>query len=302
MNQHRIVFIVGMHRSGTSVLSQSIALFGYSHGEKSMRPDRFNPDGYWEDEDIVAFNDRMLKSMDMSWDAISFTSDTLERLQPFEDEAQALLYKKISAYPQYVIKDPRLCLLLNFWLHVAHQLTIPHHIVYIFRHPESVIQSLIFRNEFHRGKGDLLYFQYNFHALKQLQHQTFLSISFEDFAEKTTDQLRKMATFLGVEKSERELQQAAEKILKPEYIHTATKKREHLQMHSISSALYNRLVTRNESEHTFDLDNPDFKDMTANFPRLHDLCDYIRQLEVRHTFWADVARQRLEIIEANRIS
>ena len=57
------VFVLGMHRSGTSVATRLINLLGVPAPieEDLLPPDRGNPTGYWESSSLVAYNDRLLE-------------------------------------------------------------------------------------------------------------------------------------------------------------------------------------------------------------------------------------------------
>ena len=66
----KIIAIIGMHRSGTSVLSRCMRIFGAELGDKIIDPGPDNPKGYWEDEDILNLNIEMLSFLGTTWDSI----------------------------------------------------------------------------------------------------------------------------------------------------------------------------------------------------------------------------------------
>ena len=53
------VFVLGMHRSGTSAVTRLISLLGLGTPpeEDLVQPTDENPKGFWESESLVAFND-----------------------------------------------------------------------------------------------------------------------------------------------------------------------------------------------------------------------------------------------------
>ena len=57
MKDTKLFVILGMHRSGTSVVSRGLKVLGVDLGNRLIVPDKFNPKGYWEDLDINQFND-----------------------------------------------------------------------------------------------------------------------------------------------------------------------------------------------------------------------------------------------------
>ena len=52
----KVVLILGMHRSGTSVLSAGLQSMGVYLGDKLFSPESDNPKGNYENEKIVCFS------------------------------------------------------------------------------------------------------------------------------------------------------------------------------------------------------------------------------------------------------
>lgn len=61
------VLVLGMHRSGTSVLTRAIALLGASLPSDLHPPGADNPDGYWEPAGLQRINDRLLQAAGSAW-------------------------------------------------------------------------------------------------------------------------------------------------------------------------------------------------------------------------------------------
>jgi hypothetical protein len=62
MNGPRIVCVLGMHRSGTSVVTRVLNLLGVFLGpeDRLIRPATDNPRGFWEHGPIMRLNQRIL--------------------------------------------------------------------------------------------------------------------------------------------------------------------------------------------------------------------------------------------------
>ena len=57
----RLVVVLGMHRSGTSAVTRGLLATGISFGENLLQPlIGVNEKGFWEDLDILEFNERLL--------------------------------------------------------------------------------------------------------------------------------------------------------------------------------------------------------------------------------------------------
>ena len=67
-NQRTAIFVLGMHRSGSSALAGAVHLLGAAAPRTLMPSDMANPRGYWESEKIVAVHDEILQSVGSSWE------------------------------------------------------------------------------------------------------------------------------------------------------------------------------------------------------------------------------------------
>src|SRR5258706_8380174 len=66
-----IICVLGMHRSGTSLLARILNLLGVDLGPAEVlttEPIAHNPKGYWEHHEITAISDAILKRYGGSWD------------------------------------------------------------------------------------------------------------------------------------------------------------------------------------------------------------------------------------------
>ena len=136
------VFVLGMHRSGTSAATRLVNLLGFRAPaeEDLLPPDVGNPTGYWESTSLVDFNDKLLEALgsDMSCPAaFSPGWERDPRLDPFYPKAVELFDRVFSA-PPWVFKDPRNCLTLAFW---ARALAIEPMVVLMLRNPCEIVAS-----------------------------------------------------------------------------------------------------------------------------------------------------------------
>ena len=68
--QQTCILILGMHRSGTSALSGVLSMLDVYLGTNNMPGDKHNQKGYFENNNIVPLNEKLLKSIDSKWDDI----------------------------------------------------------------------------------------------------------------------------------------------------------------------------------------------------------------------------------------
>ena len=62
--------VLGMHRSGTSAVTQVLALAGAALPENLMAGDEHNSRGYFEPWKIALFNDQRLRAGGTAWDDV----------------------------------------------------------------------------------------------------------------------------------------------------------------------------------------------------------------------------------------
>jgi hypothetical protein len=139
------LLVLGMHRSGTSALAGLIVRLGM-HGPRTLiPPNEFNPLGYWESEPIVQFHDRVLHAAGSSWDAWA-PLDTSFDAGPFASELTRILDAEFGSTPSFVVKDPRMCRFVPFWLGALAESGITPSAILIVRDPVDVSRSLATRD------------------------------------------------------------------------------------------------------------------------------------------------------------
>src|SRR6185312_9389345 len=149
-NRKQALLVIGMHRSGTSVLTRLINLHGVTLGSDLLQAAADNETGFWENQHVVRFHERLLAALGSSWDdPRELREGWLEqvRVAGFRDELVALITGEFGDAPIWAIKDPRLCRLLPLWLKVLGWLDIEPKLIFAMRHPGEVVGSLMQRNE-----------------------------------------------------------------------------------------------------------------------------------------------------------
>ncbi len=113
------IFILGMHRSGTSVVTRLINLMGADFGpeELSTGANPENPKGFWERRDVRDENDAVLWSSGADWWKVADFS--LERV-PVDAQKRfsrnvPKIIRDLDTHRPWVVKEPRLCLLFPMW-------------------------------------------------------------------------------------------------------------------------------------------------------------------------------------------
>ena len=173
------IIVLGMHRSGTSCITGSLELSGAHAGYNSdltgVSPE--NPKGFWERRDIRNFCDTVFHGCDADWWKLSqFSVANI----PFEVKDKAITLaqpaiRSLNVHHPWVIKEPRLCVLLPILLELLNHPACVH----IVRNPLEVAHSLKVRNGFSLQQGIALWEVYNHMAIQNTHHLKVIRIRYE---------------------------------------------------------------------------------------------------------------------------
>src|SRR5262245_51351041 len=128
VTKQRIVCVLGMHRSGTSLLARLLNLLGVELGENHLlnnEPVSANPKGHWEHRELSAINDALLDHYGGTWDKPpQFPSGWQNdpALYDLRLRAHTLVNDQFRDYTLWGWKDPRTCLTLPFWQELLSEL------------------------------------------------------------------------------------------------------------------------------------------------------------------------------------
>lgn len=112
------LIVLGMHRSGTSMLTRLINMMGAYVGpeNKLIGFDERNLKGYWERADVFPVNDVILRSRECSWSNLAdWDMSSAPPLSQQESRVIKTIVLRMDAFRPWVMKDPRLCLTLPCW-------------------------------------------------------------------------------------------------------------------------------------------------------------------------------------------
>jgi len=197
----RVVVVLGMHRSGTSVLARGLQVLGVELGQNLMPALPANPKGYWEDRDIYNLNERILAALSRNWRSPGLIDDSVwnsSALEPFVSEAKQLLDSRFGKFELWGFKDPRTCLLLPFWQPVFRELGLEAGYVISLRNPLSVAGSLWARDAMVEELSYLLWLQHLVAAFKYTENQRRLVVDYDELLKAPHRQICRIAKALGL--------------------------------------------------------------------------------------------------------
>src|SRR5215831_10796686 len=120
--KRQIVVVLGMHRSGTSLLANLLTVLGVDLGENLLNADLNNQAGYWEQKDICRTQDDLLQQLGRRWigpaGTVPFPAAwwQLPEIIPFKKRLTEIVRTEISkTNGLWGFKDPRTSRLLPLW-------------------------------------------------------------------------------------------------------------------------------------------------------------------------------------------
>jgi hypothetical protein len=166
------IIVLGMHRSGTSLVANLLHSWGAYVGDKQklLQADTHNQQGYWEYIPLVEFNQEMLESISADWFIPPDVDgqkvlETRYSVSAYRRKAQQLIDSMQLHNTHWMWKDPRLAILLPFWKKVWGDVIY----VIVIRHPFETALSLKKRYHFPISASLLLWQLYMLAILKNTE-------------------------------------------------------------------------------------------------------------------------------------
>ena len=193
--------VLGMHRSGTSMVSRMLEAGGVSFGsDKNLAgPGADNELGYWENLEIRSINEELLERYGGDWRCPpAFSADAFsgKSNDDLRERARASLDLLSASASCWSMKDPRMSLLLSFWQPL---LSSPPRAVLCLRHPFAVAASLSKRNHISKELAGFLWQEYTASACKGLVDVAadVLVVSYEQVLENPQTEVQRWIRFFA---------------------------------------------------------------------------------------------------------
>jgi hypothetical protein len=161
--RRQAILVLGMHRSGTSAVAGVMAGLGASAPKTQMAADEHNAKGYLESTAIHEFNDRILASAGSNWrDWEPFDPHWMDSpfAAGFAAEFPDLIQSEFGDAKTLLVKDPRICRLVPFWVEQLRAIDVEPKAILVVRHPLEVASSLAKRNSFSLRVSLLIWLRY----------------------------------------------------------------------------------------------------------------------------------------------
>jgi len=222
----RVAVILGMHRSGTSLLAKLLHELGVDLGTNLMPADEWNEAGYWERKDILALHERILEALNLRWDHPRLTLPLPAgwKDRPAIQELKIKLAKIVRSEVGrsdglWGFKDPRTAVLLPLWSEIFEELGIDPVYLLAVRHPGAVAASLRKRNGIPSYHAQLLWLKTNLDALSFCGNNVCAVVDYDRWFRSGLKQAQSVLAALDLTVDPEKLAEAVQSVVQPPLRH-----------------------------------------------------------------------------------
>lgn len=170
--QKRVIFVLGMHRSGTSLTTGILNALGVSLGDELIPPDENNRLGYFESPTVGRIHDHLLRALGSAWYASTTVKPLpnqwwrLPAVQPFKQQLRDLVLHQLGVSGGvWAFKDPRTCRLLPLWHDIIAEIGASSSYMLVVRSPQEVARSLQARDGLSPLRSEMLWLEHTAEAI-----------------------------------------------------------------------------------------------------------------------------------------
>lgn len=246
-----IVVVLGMHRSGTSLLSNMLHMLGVDMADTTDHVSPKNPGGFWERPELVAIHDEILEAIGqpiarpshvLPFPAAWWRSKQVQALKPKLLAYVAGQLAK-SANP-WGFKDPRTCRLLPLWWEVFRELNLEPVYVNAIRAPDEAAVSMSQKSSLRKvsvANGELMWLSYNYDVARLVTLKSpALVVDYAEWFSDPSAVAERLCHRLGIgqDLSAGEIDECVSSIVKADYRHQFA---EEVEDSSLAGMFYNSL-------------------------------------------------------------
>jgi hypothetical protein len=227
-----VTLVLGMHRSGTSLLANILHILGIEMMNQKPHASRKNPSGFWEREDLMAVQDDILAALGVP---IGSAAHSLPLPEGWWQQAairplKAKLLDLVAAHLDRVkgpwgFKDPRTCRLLPLWSEILAELDASPRIVWAVRHPSESANSMADKQPGVRpmsaAQSEVMWLAYNYDILRYAGRNRPLIVPYDVWFADALGTARALTDRLGLAwpGSDSEVGSALHALINPDWRH-----------------------------------------------------------------------------------
>ncbi|MFC0811445.1 glycosyltransferase [Paracoccus panacisoli] len=191
-----ILFVAGMHRSGTSFLGECCGALGLALPDDRGAPAPDNPRGHFEPQAVVALNDAILAEAGAVWQRIG-APDLPSGDPALFERIDAALAESFGTSDRLMVKDPRLSLTFPLWLEWARVREVDAAALIAVRDPRETAHSLARRDGMDADAAMHSWIGYTLGALSATETLPRELVVFPDWTTAPEATLERIARLIG---------------------------------------------------------------------------------------------------------
>ena len=208
----RVIVVTGAGRSGTSLCMQSLAACGMRLSEHLLPPSEQNPNGVFEDADIIAAQKKLMGSV--FYRGIFPNPAPWKSIQEVQNETVSLsriLNEQMEGDGTWGFKDPRTANLIQIWVNIFNSNRVVPIYFFCTRDPLAVRESLVRQYGMDQGTAELLWLFRTVWFLKGTGCRVFI-VHYEEWFKRAQRQARRIARFAGLDDSQDAVRRAVKAV------------------------------------------------------------------------------------------
>lgn len=183
------VVVLGMHRSGTSLLVGLLEAHGFFLDNISTKVSPLKPTGTKENLEVRKINNKIFDLTNSSWKQPKAPTVIPSNIRKYICEVS----QKFQGHKYWAIKDPRMIFTSFIW-----ESFLPKHkYIGTFRNPMDVAISLNIKNKIPINDGLAIWYSYNLELVNIWKKQNFPIIHFGGEVNGYMNQFNKIANYLN---------------------------------------------------------------------------------------------------------
>jgi len=202
MSHCKIVIVLGMHRSGTSLCANMLSRLGIDMAD-APGASPANRRGHWERPRINDLHDEVLALFGRAWGdeahhlALPEGWEHDPRVQAIGLKLAEWLRPRLADTAGFGFKDPRTSRLLALWPSILASLGAEPRYVACIRDPAQVARSIVARDRTARDNAEYRWLVYNTHAVHGVGEAPVCILPYEDWFTNPLTNARRLAAFVG---------------------------------------------------------------------------------------------------------
>ena len=204
MSERHLLLVVGVGRSGTSLLSGMLGQLGFRIPQPEVQADDTNPRGFGEPRWVVDFHTRLLRERRVTvndarpaaWEATTAAGEA----PGVSEELRAWLEGELKEPGPVLVKDPRTVWFLPLWMRSAAELGARTSFVTMLRHPAEIVTSA--RRSYGTGLTEATRAAAGINVILQTEHVTRDArrafVRYEDLLADWPPEVRRLGTQLDL--------------------------------------------------------------------------------------------------------